>query len=162
MHRSRNIANKIYIYVHEKDVSIKTNLTPEFFSNAWLTIEQNGTITVRGSNGEGYAWDGCSPKTIILDLIFGTPDGRLDLRTEKPITYFTSMIHDALYQFKEEVGISRKETDILFYLTLKEAKFKWSFIYYLGVRIGGWLYGKWKNKSAAKNIQVSERSWLAA
>ena len=36
-----------------------------------LIIETNGDITVT----RGYAWNGCSPKVCIFDLLFGTPEG---------------------------------------------------------------------------------------
>ena len=86
-----------------------------------MTVGKDGVITVHGSRGDGYAWDGCSPKASWIDLLWGTPDGRLDDRTEKPITYYASMVHDVLYQYKHKILISRKEADILFRIILKKA-----------------------------------------
>ena len=162
MKRSDTIANKVYKYVHEEDVWILTNLTGRDFENNWLKIENNGKIIVKGSFSNGYAWDGCSPKWHFVHLIWGTPDGMLDYRTEKPITYYASMIHDVVYQFKKEVDISRKEVDILFKLNLKESKFLWWRVYSIGVKIGGGFYGKWKRKrkDSQNSITIIESSWL--
>ncbi len=123
MKRSTEFPPKVYKFVHEKDVWIKTNLTNRKFEidkNGWLMVEDDGTITVKGSNPGGYAWDGCSPKWNCLHITWGTPDGKLDYNTEKPMTYYASMIHDAIYQYKDTVNISRKEADILFKLILKK------------------------------------------
>src|SRR5687767_14262930 len=103
MVRSSSDRNKVYKYVHTEDVHIKTNLTGLTFDNEWLSINKKGWITVKCSNKRGYAWDGCSPKVNFLDFLWGTPDGKLDYRTEKSITYYASMIHDVLYQYKKEV-----------------------------------------------------------
>jgi hypothetical protein len=51
------------------------------------------TVTAR------YAWDGCSPKLCVWDLLLGTPDGVVDSATKQPKTYYASLVHDALYQF---------------------------------------------------------------
>ena len=98
MARSGSKPGKVYKYVHFEDVYIKTNLEGLYFRAEWLEIDNDGKITVKGSNPGGYAWDGCSPKWDFIDLIFGTPDGRLDYNTDKQITYYASLIHDALYQ----------------------------------------------------------------
>jgi hypothetical protein len=51
-------------------------LTTEFQSE-WLHITTDGVIRVK-ANKTGYAWDGCTPKTSLLDLIIiGVPDGHM-------------------------------------------------------------------------------------
>ena len=97
---------------------------------------------------------------ILFTYIWGTPDGMLDYRTEKPITYYASMVHDILYQYKSEVDFSRKEVDILFRIILKESKFMWWWLYYIAVRIGGGFYGKWKTKLTQGNFVIKKYSWL--
>ncbi|MEM1137994.1 MAG: hypothetical protein AAGI07_19320 [Bacteroidota bacterium] len=160
MKRSGTIANHVYKFVYHKDVFIKTNLIGRNFKNEWVEIESDGKIIIKGSSSGGYAWDGCSPKWHFIDLMWGTPDGKLDFRTEKPITYFASMIHDVIYQFKEELDISRKEADIIFKLILNEAGFMWCGLYFFSVRIGGRFYGTWKRKISEKKVALTESSWL--
>jgi len=109
------------------------------FCSDYLEISIRGTIIIP----KGYAWDGCTPKFTFLDLVFGTPDGAIG-KHGKPKTYYASMVHDALYQYKSEVPISRKEADKLFYEMLKEEDFYWSKVYYFAVRAFGWMFGKWK------------------
>ena len=145
--RSSSIQGKVYKYFHKENVWIKTNLTGRSFDKDFLTIATDGTIHINGNKGNGYAWDGCSPKAIRFDFIWGTPDGILDFRTEKPITYFASMIHDALYQYKHEAPLSRKEADLIFRSILRESGFRWWRIYGLGVRIGGMFYGSWMREN---------------
>lgn len=158
--RSGTMANKVYKYVHKEDVWIQTNLTGRSYSNDWIEFESNGKFTLKGTNWKGYAWDGCSPKKNWLHFIFGTPDGKLDFRTEKPITYYASMIHDVIYQFKGEINISRKEADAIFLIILKESRFIWKWVYYLGVRVGGGFYGKWNSKKSQFPLNISGFSWL--
>lgn len=132
----------VYKFVECKNVQFKTTLTGRKFDSKWLTIEPDGTFTVY-SNNAGYAWDGCSPKYRCLDLLLGTPDGAIDEESKKPITYYASMLHDAIYQFKEEIPVTRKEADLLFYAILKKKNFFWKKVYYRCVRLFGGLYGNW-------------------
>lgn len=51
----------------------------------------------------GYSWDGNSPKINVLDLFWiGTPDGIRHVKTGKPVTYYASLVHDVLGQFKND------------------------------------------------------------
>lgn len=160
MRKSSSIANKVYKFVHEEDVWIYTNILDRNFENELLRIDPDGRITVKGNSKNGYAWDGCSPKCHFLHFVWGTPDGKLDYRTEKAITYYASMIHDAIYQFKKEVDISRKEADMLFKCILIESGFMWRRAYVIGVRIGGRFFGKWKKENSQSGIKIKESSWL--
>jgi hypothetical protein len=160
MAKSNTIPNKVYKFVQFEDVFIRTNLTGRGSKHEWLEILDDGKIIVKGSNPGGYAWDGCSPKWNFIDLIVGTPDGRLDFNTDKQITYYASMIHDALYQYKGDIRFSRKEVDQLFKLNLRRAGFMLSGIYYFFVRLFGGLYGKWTLKKSQNNIVITEFSWL--
>lgn len=160
MIKSKSIENKVYKFVHHEDVYIQTNILNRGAKYEWLEIEDNGKITVKGSNSGGYAWDGCSPKKDFIDLNIGTPDGRFDFETEKPITYYASLFHDALYQYKSELNLSRKEVDKLFIVMLRKPSFKLRGVYYFFIRMGGGFYGKWKNKTSQKDILISEFSWL--
>lgn len=160
MKKSESIKNKVYKFVHYEDVYIQTNILNRGVKYEWLEIEDDGKITVKGSNPGGYAWDGCSPKKNFMDLCIGTPDGRLDFETEKPITYYASLFHDAFYQYKKEVPLSRKEVDHIFRLSLRPQQFRFRTIYYCFIRIGGGIYGKWKSKGKQNDILINECSWL--
>lgn len=159
MIKSSSIPDKVYKFVHKQDAFIQTNIRNRHFSNDWLSIEDNGRIIVKGSHDRGYAWDGCSPKWVFIDITWGTPDGRFDVRTELPITYYSSMFHDVFYQFKADIPLSRKETDIIFKQMLLQTGFKLTGIYYFFVRLFGGFYGKWNTVSGTDQIVVSEVSW---
>ncbi len=129
----------VYKYVITEDVVYKSTKIKKTFENNWLRIENTGDITIKGSYGEGYAWDGCSPKINIFDLfLFGTPDGRTNVNTGKSATYYASLIHDILRQYRKEIGITRKETDQVFLDYLGD--FDLRYIYYLNVRVFGFFY----------------------
>jgi len=130
----------IYKFVTREDCIYKTSLANIRFENAWLSIETDGTVTVKGTNEQGYAWDGCTPKWNVLDLLLiGTPDGRVIVNTEKPITYYASLIHDILLQFRADIGISRKQADKVFLEYLGD--FSLRHLYYIVVRGYGMITG---------------------
>ena len=143
--------HKIWKFVHHEDYTYTTNLlqnrTCDF---KWLSISDNGTITVKGSHENGYAWDGCTPKMNLLHITWGNFDGKLKRFSKgnyKPYTYYASMIHDVLYQYKRCAPVTRKEADRIFYIMLKESGFMWARSFYIGVRLFGWWFSGWKYKS---------------
>ena len=151
--------HKIWKFVHHEDYTYTTNLlqnrTCDF---KWLSISDNGTITVKGSYKNGYAWDGCTPKWNLLHITWGSFDGKLkrfDKGDYKPYTYYASMVHDALYQYKRCVPVTRKEVDCLFYIMLKESGFMLSCMFYIGVRLFGWFFCGWKYNSKKDIIKQS-------
>ena len=99
-----------------------------------LIVEAEGRVTVTSD----YAWNGCSPKFCVFDLLFGTPDGVVDSRTEHPKTYYASLVHDALYQFfPDGLPLGRAEADRSFYLLMAATGFRLRFLYWLAVRLAG-------------------------
>ena len=132
----------VYIYCLEKDYSYKSSIKDRQFENEWLKLEKDGTVTIKGSNKKGYAWDGCSPKWKIKDICLGTPDGVLNWKTKEPKTYYASLIHDVFYQYSYHVKsfIKRKEVDLLFYELLKENNFRLAKVYCGAVRWLGWMF----------------------
>lgn len=111
-----------------------------------LIVEQGGRLTVT----RGYAWNGCSPKVCVFDLLLGTPDGAVYEGTGRPKTYFASMVHDALYQFLDAGStISRAQADGCFVRLLGESEFVLGRLYWAAVRAFGWLV--WRGKKAARN-----------
>lgn len=101
-----------------------------------------------------YSWDGNSPKFSIFDLFWlGTPEGFIT--NNKPITYYASLIHDVLGQFKDDDnmpsifkskkpdlwrGKGRKGRDCLYLNILKEEDFMLRDIYFWAIRWFGPLY----------------------
>ncbi len=105
----------------------------------WISIEKDGTIDIL----QGYSWNGCSPNISICDLFWvGTPDGVIDVTIGKPVAYYASMIHDALYQmlYYKVCPYTRKQADKIFYNELKKRKFKLAGLYWLAVRMLGWIF----------------------
>jgi hypothetical protein len=99
-----------------------------------LEITKEGRITVLA----GYAWDGCTPKFCLLDILLGIPDGVVDTRTGRPKTYYASLIHDALYQFLDDgMPMTRREVDGFFLALMERTGFVWRYVYYVAVRIFG-------------------------
>ncbi len=90
---------------------------------------------------KNYAWDGCSPKFCVFDIVVGTPDGVPNSDTQKPKTYYASLIHDALYQFLDVgVPLRRAQIDGIFLAIMTEHHFALRHVYYLAVRLFGGLY----------------------
>ena len=128
----------VYKFVVKEDVVYETPIKTAF-ENEWLKVERTGRVTVKGSHGSGYAWDGCSPKINVLDIaLIGTPDGRINVNIGQPVTYYASLIHDILYQFREEIPVSRKAADDVFLQYLGD--FELRMLYYAAVRLFGGLY----------------------
>ena len=93
--------------------SYSKELQGVYFSNKWLSV-CNGFITIN----KGYSWDGCS------------------FAIDTPQTYAASCVHDALYQFK----IDKMKSDKAFYDLLKQNGFQFAKIYYISVRLFGFIF----------------------
>lgn len=121
-----------------------------------LIIEEGGRITVT----RGYAWNGCSPKICVFDLLLGTPEGVVHVRTEKPKTYYASLVHDALYQFLPDgLPLGRRHADWFFLLLLAESEFAPRWLYWGAVRlIGGfvWRATRFKRETRGARQPVAE------
>lgn len=121
-----------------------------------LILEAGGRITVT----RGYAWNGCSPKVCAFDLLFGTPDGVVHVRTEKPKTYYASLIHDALYQFlRDGLPVTRRDADGFFLRLMTESDFAPRRLYWLAVRAFGrlvWRATKAKRRTRGERQRVAE------
>lgn len=105
-----------------------------------LLIARDGTMTVTA----GYAWDGCTPKICIFDLLVGTPDGVVHAGTRKPKTYYASLVHDALYQFVPDgLPISKHQADVCFLRLMEETGFAPRHLYYAAVVVFGGLFRRY-------------------
>lgn len=101
-----------------------------------LVLEKGGRVTVM----RGYAWNGCSPKYCLFDILLGPPEGVVDSRTGRPKTFHASLVHDALYQFVPDgLPLTRRQADRCFLWLLEETGFRPRILYYLAVRALGWL-----------------------
>ncbi len=101
-----------------------------------LILETGGRLTVT----RGYAWNGCSPKLCLFDILLGTPDGVVDARTGRPKTYHASLVHDALYQFVPDgLPLTRRQADGCFLALMRETGFRPRIAYYAAVRLFGGL-----------------------
>ncbi len=99
-----------------------------------LVLAKGGRFTVM----RGYAWNGCSPKFCLFDILLGTPEGVVDSRTGRPKTFYASLVHDALYQFVPDgLPLTRRQADQCFLRLLEETGFRPRILYYLAVRVFG-------------------------
>lgn len=121
-----------------------------------LIIEESGRFTIM----EGYAWDGCSPKFCVWDILLGTPDGVVHAQTGRPKTYYASMVHDALYQFLPDgLPLKRRHADRFFFRLMEESEFAPRWIYWGAVSIFGgviWRATRRKRKNRGKRQRVAE------
>lgn len=102
-----------------------------------LVVERDGRITVT----RGYAWDGCTPKFCIFDILLGVPDGVVHAGTGRPKTYYASLVHDALYQFLPDgLPFERVHADRFFLRLMEESEFGPRSIYWIAVRLFGDLF----------------------
>jgi hypothetical protein len=112
-----------------------------------LVVLRSGLVTVPA----GYAWDGCSPKFCLFDLVFGIPDGVVDSRTKRAKTYYASLVHDAMYQFLlDGLPYRRAQIDACFRRLMTETGFDLRGLYWAAVRLLGWFFvalHRWKRKN---------------
>lgn len=139
-----------WIYVLDRDYiyNIAKHLPPLFnlsdgcaFEDAngkrWLEIHPNGCAVVKA----GYAWDGCTPKFSLWDILVGTPDGVPHPITQKPKAYYASLLHDAFYQFLDAgLPLTRATVDAIFLEILTRDGFAPRQFYYQSVRYFGGLF----------------------
>lgn len=119
-----------------------------------LEIHPNGDARVLAS----YAWDGCTPKFSVFDIVFGVPDGVPNQVTKKPKAYYASLLHDVLYQFLDvNLPLSRAQADRVFLEILERDRFAPRPMYYAAVRILGGafrLFTRWKRGYEGERIPL--------
>jgi hypothetical protein len=119
-----------------------------------LEIHANGDVRILA----GYAWDGCTPKFSLFDIVFGISDGIPNEKTKKPKAYYASLLHDALYQFLDaDLPLSRAQADRVFLELMTRDRFAPRLPYYAAVRAFGGLFRlftRWKRGYAGKRIPL--------
>ena len=119
-----------------------------------LEIHPNGDALVLAN----YAWDGCTPKFSVFDVVIGVPDGVPNQVTKRPKAYYASLLHDVFYQFLDaDLPLSRGQADGVFLELLKRDRFAPRLIYYAAVRMFGGtfrLFTRWKRSYAGKRIPL--------
>ena len=132
----------VYVYCIRQNYTHRSSITGRYFDNPWFNLALDGAVTIKGSNGNGYAWDGCSPKFKFKDLYFGTAESVLNHTTGQSKTYYASLVHDVFYQFAKQLRphVKRREVDQEFYRLLTRDHFAFAKLYYLAVRALGWLW----------------------
>ena len=137
----------VYVYCIKEDYKYQSSITGCEFKNEWFKLIKDGTVFIKGTNSRGYAWDGCSPKFKIKDWYFGTWEAVLNFETGQSKTYYASLIHDVFYQFAKDIRsfVKRKEVDQEFLSILKRDGLRFAKLYYIFVRLFGWIwwYGWW-------------------
>jgi len=102
-----------------------------------LTIHVDGRAIIH----KGYAWDGCTPKFQLFDILLGIPDGVIHTQTKRPKCYYASLVHDVLYQFLGcDLPINRADADHLFLFYLSRDHFILRSIYFWAVRLFGGIF----------------------
>lgn len=154
-----------WIYILDRDYSydIKRYLPADFSTgcafedqdgNRRLEIRPDGTATVLAA----YAWDGCTPKLALWDIMIGVPDGIPNLGTKRPKAYYASLMHDVFYQFLDnDLPISRQSADRIFLDILERDGFAPRKIYYCAVRLFGGifhLFSRWKRDHRGKKVAL--------
>lgn len=132
----------VYVYCMKHDYRYQSSIKGRAFENEWFKLDKEGIVMVKGTHYKGYAWDGCSPKFKIKDVYIGTLEAVLNFDTGQSKTYYASLIHDVFYQFSKNVSpfIKRKEIDSEFYAILIKDGFRFAKLYYLAVRLLGWMF----------------------
>lgn len=148
-----------WIYVLEKNFvyNIKSHL-PDCWAEGYAFIDGKGRRRLEiHPNGDlvvlkRYAWDGCTPKFSMFDILIGTPDGVPNERTQKPKTYFASLVHDVLYQFLEiNPAVPKARADKIFLELLSRDGFAPRHIYYFFVSIFGGLFHRFTRRKRIYN-----------
>jgi len=146
--------DRVWKFVEHEDLMYQTDILKGRSCNFnWLSLTPEGMLTVKGTFHKGYAWDGCTPKFNFLYITWGIFDGQLIKHKNgkyRPYTYYASMVHDVLYQYRRCVPVTRKEADLIFYDMLKATGFRWSWLFYAGVRGFGWVFFGWKYRKFHK------------
>lgn len=111
------------------------------FSNEWFKIEPDGWAHLKRS----YAFNGASPKAgwSVFDIFrIGTPDGEIDPGTNLPKMFWVYAFHDAVHQFRKEIGMPFKDCVAVFLTLGLQTSFKALGLYYGFVKSYWWIQSR--------------------
>lgn len=155
-----------WVYVLNEDVvyNIRPHL-PADWNEGHAFLDRNGHRRLElHPNGDlripaGYAWDGCTPKYALFDILLGTPDGAPNHRTQQPKTYYASLVHDVLYQFMEiNPVVPKRVADRIFLELLTRDEFASRRLYYWAVVLFGGAshrFTRWKRSYAGSRVRLT-------
>jgi hypothetical protein len=163
-------------WIYELDADVSLSLAPylqrtldrplafcDREDREWLVLYPDGRAVIR----HGYAWDGCTPKFSLFDIVIGVPDGIPNELTRKPKAYHASLVHDVLYQFLElpELPVDRRGADRAFLDLLDRDAFAPRYLYWAAVRVFGGLsrlftsrHRAWKGRCVPLPMPATEPS----
>lgn len=142
--------SKMWKYKVERDIVIEREYDflanydkVETFIFRWATIVVSKN-KIRIIAHKGYAWDGCTPKFRLSNIMIGTWDGPILFYEKVPQTYYASLAHDILCQYLGKHSVTREQADKLFYELMKEKKFFLAPLYFIAVRFFALLFARRK------------------
>ncbi len=163
---ARSMLTVHWIYILDEDFvhNIRHHLPPDW-NEGHAFLDQKGHRRMElHPNGDlrvlaGYAWDGCTPKYSLFDILIGTPDGAPNHQTRKPKTYYASLVHDVLYQFLEiNPAVPKSKADRIFLELLERDGFAPRRLYHAAVSLFGGLghrYTRWKRSYKGQRVPYS-------
>jgi hypothetical protein len=154
-----------WIYVLEDDfVHNISHHLPGGWNQNYAFLDKKGTRRLEiHANGDakvikGYAWDGCTPKFSVFDILIGTPDGVPNERTKRPKTYYASLVHDVLYQFMDiNPDVPKAKADRIFLELMTRDGFAPRHVYFVAVTIFGGLshrFTRWKRSYEGRRVSL--------
>lgn len=125
---------KTYRWKANADILFQSGLRGYRFNNNYFTLNPDGDGIVKA----GYACDGITPHIRLGRLGYlGLPEGVIQEDTMLPSTSRAFFIHDALIQFKDEIGITRSQTHPEFCREIMVTQFPLRLPYCWGVNLYG-------------------------
>lgn len=138
---------------------------------------KNQTVKYDFSKKKTYAWDGCTPKRFFFwFIVIGAPDWWQKLETISvfsdshrihsktvfwQLTLHASLIHDALYQYLDNIPIAKRDVDMLFFEMLINSGCPWLIakLYHLAVRYLGARNIKENDPKKNSQLEVTYAKW---
>lgn len=116
------------------DILYSLGIKGHKFNNDFFSLSPDGYAIVKA----GYASDGMTPQALIAGIGYiGPPEGKILKDEMLPVTFRSFFIHDALNQFRDEIGITRAQTHPEFCKEVMKTEFPLRRLYCWGVNLYG-------------------------